>query len=121
MVIDTNILIAYLRNDAQVINAIKQNQIEGVRMLISVISITEILSFASLTEEQLIIIKRFIANFISIPLDDRLAEMAAFFRRQYNLSLPDSVIAATAMVYNVPLCTRDKQLRKVKELALFDL
>lgn len=39
-------------------------------------------------------------------------------RKKYHLKLADAVIAATAIVYNMPLITADKQFRTVKELTL---
>jgi len=36
----------------------------------------------------------------------------------YRLHTPDAVIAATAFARNLPLVTRDRQLRKVKEITI---
>jgi predicted nucleic acid-binding protein len=39
-------------------------------------------------------------------------------RRGYKIKLPDAIIAATSLVYNVPLITFDKGFSKIRELDL---
>lgn len=65
--------------------------------------------------------KAFLETFVSIPLDNPLAEMAAVLRRLYRLGLPDAGIAATAIRFNMPLVTRDTDFQKVNELKLIRL
>jgi len=53
-----------------------------------------------------------------VPFDNYIGETAAYIRRIYGLPLPDAGIIATAVRYDVPLVTRDIDLRKVMECAL---
>ncbi|MBO5690919.1 MAG: PIN domain-containing protein, partial [Spirochaetaceae bacterium] len=38
--------------------------------------------------------------------------------RFYKIKLPDAIVAATAISYNVPLLTADKEFNKIKGLNL---
>ena len=47
--------------------------------------------------------------------------MAAQIRRLYRLEIPDAAIAATALVNDIPLVTRDRQFRKVLSLIIVSI
>ena len=49
-----------------------------------------------------------IAAIVELPLDDAVASRTIELRRQKRMSLADSVIAATALLHNVPLVTRNQ-------------
>lgn len=53
-----------------------------------------------------------------MPTNEAISEEAAFLRRKYKIKLADSIIAATAMVYRIPVATRDKQFQKIKEITV---
>jgi len=56
---------------------------------------------------------------VTIPIDSRLARIAGFFRRQHKLKIPDSVIAATALLTGTILITRNvRDFMKIKNLSL---
>lgn len=121
MTLDTNILIAYLDGEQTVIDFVLEQKVFGRAVFISSISVAELLSLSALTDTDLKRIERFIENFISVPFDNALAESAASFRRQYGLSIPDAAIAATAFIHHVPLVSRDRGMKKIKEVTLIDL
>ena len=122
MLFDTNILIAYLNGDKE-INAGINRLIQDRRALfISSISRAEVLSLPSLRPNDIDDIKAFLKNFISIPLNDQIAESAAFLRRIYpKFSLPDLMIAGTAYFHDMYIFTRDKQMHKIKEITCVDV
>ena len=121
MILDTNILIAYLDGERAVVDFVLNQKEVGRAIFVSCVSVAELLSLPALAETDIRRIKDFLGNFISVPLDDDLAEAAAALRRAYKLSIPDAAIAATALVYRSPLITRDKGLKKVTEIAFIDL
>lgn len=121
MTLDTNILIAYLDGEQAVVDFILAQKVVGRALFVSSISVAELLSLPRLTEADIKRMKDFIANFISVPLDNELAEPTAALRRYYKLTIPDAAIAATALTRQSPLITRDLGFRKVRELTFIDL
>lgn len=121
MTLDTNILIAYFEGDLAVIDFVLREKEAGRALFVSSVAVAELLSLPAMTDAYLQRFKNFINDLISIPFDNELAEVAAGLRRRYKLSLPDAAIAATALTRHSPLITRDKGLRKVKELTFVGL
>jgi len=119
--LDTNILIAYLNGEQSVISGLTTWKQEGRSLCISSISVAEVFSLSTLAPEDYRTAKQFLATFISIPLDNPLAETAAVLRRLYRLGLPDAGITATAIRYNMPLVSRDKDFQRVSELTVLRL
>lgn len=118
MVLDTNILIAYLSGEASVVNALTHWRSEGRALVIASISFAEVLALPALSPAEIQIITRFLRSFLCIPFDERLAEKAARIARLYRLKLPDAAIAATAADCGMPLVSRDQEFRRVKEIKL---
>ncbi|MDP3771794.1 MAG: type II toxin-antitoxin system VapC family toxin [bacterium] len=121
MLVDTNIIIACLNAEPKAVYALSEWKQMGRALLISSLTIAETLAFPGLTEEDSAKAKAFLANFISIPFDDAIAEIAARLRRNYALAIPDAGIAATAMIRNVSLVTRDRQFQKIKEITIIEV
>lgn len=121
MTLDTNILIAYLDGERAVVDFILEQKETGRAMFISSIVVAELLSLPKLAGDDFRRMENFIANFISVPFDNAIAISAASLRRQYKLELPDAAIAATALIRQIPLITRDRGFRKILELTFIEL
>lgn len=121
MTIDTNILIAYLNGEEEVVSVLNEWKQSNHSLFISSISIAELLALSRLGPQEINEIRHFLRQFISVSLDDRLAEYTAFVQRRNNLKLPDAAVASTALINNVPLVTRDIQFRRVKELTVISI
>ena len=121
MVIDTNILIAYLNGEDLVVNTITNWKENSRALFVSSITRGEVLALPRLSSDDITKIKLFLAAFISIQLDDTLAEASALLCRKYRLSLPDAAIAASAIMHSVPLVTRDRQFRKIPEIVVVEI
>lgn len=121
MILDTNILIAYLRGEPKVVKKISSWKSCGRILFISTISKAEVLALPSLTPEETDKIRLFLSNFLSVPFDDSIAETTALFQRTYQLKLPDAAIAATTFRQNLPLVTRDRQFRKIREITIIEI
>ena len=117
MILDTNILIAYLNGEAAVTEALFKWKQEGRALFISPISHAEVLSLPTLTPSDVGRARAFLKEFISIPFTEDLAEDAALLRRIYRLTLPDAAIAVSALRNQIPLITRDCQFRKISEIS----
>ena len=121
MILDTNILIAYFNGESNVVRTISNWKQTGRVLVISSISIAETLALPTLSPDDADKIRAFLKNFLSIPFDDAVAEAAAVIKRTYQFGLPDAAIAATALTRNLPLVTRDRRFRKVREITVIEI
>ena len=121
MTLDTNILIAYLEGEETVVAFVLTQKEAGRTLFVSSISVAELLSRNTLTSTDIAHIKNLVGSLLSVPLDDELAEAVGALRRKYKLPIPDAAVAATALVRQSPLVTRDKGFRKIKELTFIEL
>lgn len=121
MTLDTNILIAYLNNEPRVVKTLSDWKSSGRILFISSISRAEILALPKLSPNETEKIRNFLNSFLSIPFDDSVAENAALLKRIYRLKLPDAGIAATALTRNLPLVTRDRRFRKIREITVIEI
>lgn len=104
--LDTNVLIYYLRNEYRVARRVDE-LLRRNSVLISSVVEAELLSWPELTQEDQDSIVQALANIPSIPIDSELARFAAKLRRIYRIPLIDCFIAATAMRTNATLLTRN--------------
>lgn len=119
MTIDSNILIAYFNADRELRTVLNKWKATSQPLLVSTISIAEVLSFTNLTTHDIKRIEVFLEqHFLNVHVDSVIAREAGRIRRRYGLKLPDAIIAATALVTRTPLVTRDDDFAKVNELEL---
>ena len=108
MTIDSNIIIAYLSNDEQVVQTIMRWREEGIALFLSSVVETEVLSYSNWKVEEQRAVEQFLKeNFTLIPFDRTLARIAAEIRRGSKIKFPDAAIAATALLTHTPLVTRN--------------
>jgi len=98
---DTNILIDYLQG-------ISSAQVElgsYTDKAISTITWMEVIVGATAENEQ--IIRRFLASFAVISVNEEISELAVSIRRRQKIRLPDAIILATASFEKRILVTRN--------------
>ena len=118
-VIDSNILIYHLQGEEAVRMAIARWSREGDRLFISAITRIEVLAAPVMKEGEEGQIARLLDQFVLLPVEGQVADIAARIRRHYRLELGDSIIAATALLHNASVVTRNvKDFRKVNELGV---
>lgn len=101
---DTNILVDYL-------NGIEQAKTELDRYsdkAISLITWMEVMVGA--TPETEGIVRGFLSGFASLPIEERVSEMAVALRKKHRIKLPDAIVWATALVNQRLLVTRDTKV-----------
>ena len=108
--LDTNILIAYLRDDEDVVRELTTWKSENAVLFLSVITEIELLSLPNLTEQEIKIIRNFIREFTVVPLDSNLAFIASEIRRKTNLKIADAIVTGTSRITQSILVTRDKEI-----------
>ncbi len=123
MTLDSNIVIAYLNGEQTVMDQMTEWRKEGNNFFLPVMVEAEVLSFSGMTPVELARAEKFMMeNFILIPLDRWLVRIAAAFRREHKLKLPDATIAASAFITKTPLVTRNvKDFRKIPGIRLLTI
>ncbi|MBI3305008.1 type II toxin-antitoxin system VapC family toxin [Candidatus Parcubacteria bacterium] len=122
LTIDTNILIYHLERDQQVSKTLEQWLLDGERLFVSAITRLELFAAPILRENEEKKIYRLLEQFVLVPVDAQMADIAALVRRRYGLQLGDSIIAATALLTNSSLVTRNvRDFKKIAELNILTL
>ncbi len=110
MVWDTNAIIYFLENQLPrsatdyLLTQLSQNP-----PLISVISELELLSWKRLDGKATEVIRDFLGNSILVNLIDEVKVSTIEIRRANSIKLPDAIIAATALTYQIPLLTHNSK------------
>lgn len=113
ILVDTNILIYFLKGRPEL------DEVFGSFLpVISIITELELLSFHNLDEDEEQIIRDLIDSCEVLQISGQIKEAAIRIRRSTKLRLPDSMVAASAKIENIPLVTADIQFEKVKGLDL---
>lgn len=118
MTLDSNIIIAYLAGDELVITTLSNWREEGRSLFVPAVVESEVLSFAKWTNEERKNAELFLEeNFAFLPFDRATARIAADLRRDAKIKLPDAAIAASALITQTPLVTRNvKDFSKIAGL-----
>ena len=118
---DTNILIEFYKNNAKVVNELRHI---GVNQLaISVITQAE-LYYGAIDKIELQKIRKHLGILTIFPVDVLISikfiELMETYSLSHKLAIPDALIAATALVYDVDLYTLNlKDFRFIKGLNLY--
>jgi predicted nucleic acid-binding protein len=118
---DTNILIELYKNNAQVVQVLRQ--IGSENLAISVVSVAE-LYFGALNKNELRKIKAHLNLLHQIPVDNAVSHTFLGLMESYTLShqltIPDAFIAALAIEHDMPLYTLNlKDFRFIETLQLY--
>jgi predicted nucleic acid-binding protein len=103
---DTNILIEFFKNNEVVIKELRQ--IGSTELAVSVVATAE-LYYGARDKAELQIIQKRLATLKQVELDPEISaiflELMAKYVLSHRLSLPDALIAATALRHNAVLYT----------------
>ena len=117
MLADSNILIYAVQNNNPELLALVQSPEAST----SIVSYVEVLGYANLSEENKQTFERIFATIRIYPLNLAIADRAVALRQQRRMGLGDSIIAATALVHNLPLLTHNtRDFRWIEGLDLQD-
>lgn len=120
ILIDTDVIIDVLRNVKKIIKLLEK-LIEGNELYISGITEGELFSGRDLEDkrkEEIVLI--FLSKFRKVNPTNEILQLAGEFRRKYDVSLLDCIIAATAYKIEAKILTKNlKDFQKVKEVKLF--
>ena len=118
---DTNILIEFYRGNPAVLQVLRE--VGAQNLSISVITTGE-LFFGAKDKRELKRMQKHLALINQIALDAeisaRFVTLLESYALSHKLSVPDALIAATALCYNLPLYTLNtKDFRFIPEIQLF--
>lgn len=113
LLLDTNAVLYLLNGDETLADFL-----EGKELYISIITELEILSYKKITEAEQLKISEFLGELIIINITNEIKKITIELRKNFNLKLPDSIIAATATSLEMPFITSDKQFKTITNLNL---
>jgi len=102
--IDTNAVVDYLENK---LPDTASALIDALSIQISVISRIELLAWSKITKNQLEVLNGFINASQVFGLDEAVILKTIELRKNHRVKLPDAIIAATAIVNDLDLLTRN--------------
>jgi len=103
LLLDTNIVIyAYQAEFSYLLDYIENNE-----SIVSRVSYIEALGYHKLSENELLFLEKFFAEIEILPITENIAIKAMQLRQQHKMSLGDSLIAATALIHDLILATRN--------------
>ena len=119
---DTNIFIEIYKGNNNIISAFKK--IGQHTVAISDVSCAELL-YGARNKKELRIIRKDLDVLTVLPIQTAISTMAVLLVEKYSLShklsLPDALIAATALHYNIELYTLNlKDFKFIKRVQFFD-
>src|SRR5215210_841819 len=103
MLLDSNVIIYAAKPEYEHIRRFLNNE----PLLVSAISIVEVLGYHRLKSEEREYIERFFNIARVLAISDSVIAKAVKLRQTRRMSLGDSVIAATAIIFQEPLITRN--------------
>jgi predicted nucleic acid-binding protein len=116
--IDTNVVIDYLENKLPTPSL---TLIDGLLIQISVISRIELLVWPKTTKNQLAILNSFINASEVLLLNESIILKTIEIRKNHRIKLPDAIIAATAIVNDLSMLTRNlTDFEKIDGLVVID-
>lgn len=118
---DTDIMIEFYKDNSQIIQELRY--IQPYNIAISAITSAE-LYFGALNKIELEKIKKHLSKISCFPLDRAISQQFIQLMETYSLShklsIPDAIIAATALVHNMELYTRNiKDFRFIADIQLY--
>ena len=108
---DTSLIVNYFNG----IDVVKEH-ISKRTIFVSFITELELLSFSNLTVADRKILHSFLSDCFIIEIDNEIKKTTIDLRIKYKIKLPDAIIAATAIRFDLPLFTLDKGFKKIEKL-----
>jgi predicted nucleic acid-binding protein len=123
--LDTNTVINYLDNSIPASAILFLNKIVDDACNISIITKIETLGYNFKYNEEKNMMEYFISASIIYELNETVVNATIAIRKAHKIKLPDAIIAATALVYNLSLITRNtsdfKNITGIKVVNPFEI
>ena len=119
VLVDTDVIIDALRGVKKAINTLAKLREEN-ELLISGITEMELMAGRDASDKRKReLILSFLSKFKKVNPTNETLQLAGEFRRKYDISPPDCIIAATAVLEGAKLLTRNlRDFKRIKEVEL---
>ena len=118
--IDTNAVIDYLGNKLPVSGMDFMNTVIDAVPNVSIVTKIEVLGFNA-PEQHYKTLSNFISDATVLDLTNNVVEMSIEIRKKHRTKFPDAIIAATALVYDLVLISRNiSDFKNINELKVID-
>ena len=108
--LDTNFILGMLKKTPEVLNIITSRSLVAHECAYSSITRMELLGFPGITKNEESLIREKLEYLTYISITPSVEDTVIQLRRTKKLKLPDAIIAATALVFQIELLTLDQQL-----------
>ncbi len=112
LIADTNFLIYVHQGNKIVLPFLDYN------FGVSFISEVELLGYKGITTSEEEKLKSLLDDCFLIEWNTMIKKQTIELRQQYNIKLPDAIVASTSFIYDIPLVTADKGFAQIKKLDL---
>ena len=120
--IDTNAAIYYFGTNLSLKSDKFLDHVLTGNYAISIINWIELLGFAKLSQQETVTFETFIDNATQYDMDEAIVLQTIQIRKEYKTKLPDAIIAATCLIYNLTLVSNNiKDFQQIKGLDLVKL
>lgn len=110
IIVDTNIVIYAIKGLKLVEPYLEYD------FAVSEITIIELLGVKNIDTLTLNGRKKYLGSIINYSLTPAISEITIQLKQKYSLKIPDAIIAATALYFDLSLLTADKDFQKITEL-----
>jgi predicted nucleic acid-binding protein len=118
--IDTNVIIDFLGSKLSEPAMDFMSEVVDFTPIVSIITKIEVLGFST-SEENTRLLTNFMDDATVLDLTEDVANQSIEIRKRLKTKLPDAIIAATALVYNLTLITRNvNDFRNIPNLSLIN-
>lgn len=111
LLLDTNIIIYALQGAVPIDQLLEQRKV-----YLSFITEIELYSWPAISDSDIKLIRNFISQGQIIEYSSQLKNQVIEIRKKYKLKMSDAFIAATALVYDLPLVSADVIFNKVEKI-----
>ncbi|MDR2206921.1 MAG: type II toxin-antitoxin system VapC family toxin [Flavobacteriaceae bacterium] len=84
----------------------------------SYISEIELLGVFSINKTQQKALRELLEDCIIIEMNQQIKELCIKLKQKYKIKIPDAIIAASSIIYGLPLITSDADFKSIDELSL---
>jgi predicted nucleic acid-binding protein len=119
--LDTNTIIYYLKAALPLKAMQLLHKVVDEQPIISIITKIELLGFNFLTKEEQNVTETFVNGSLILSIDERVAEHTIHLRKLHKIKIPDAIIAATAITFDLNIVTRNtNDFKGIKQLNFLD-